>query len=173
MSAPGIDWRRRAPHLAAGGLLSLALVLGVAWLSARPQWQSLPPGNALVRLSFTHSGVRNCRDRTPEELAGLPPNMRSAQRCDRRRAPVRIEMDIDGRPVLAADRPPSGLAGSGPSRVYERFELPAGAYRIDLRLLDDPAVAGFTHAAAFDIRLGPAQSLAIDFDAAAGGFFLH
>lgn len=173
MTGQPFAWLARAPHLLLGGALSLALVLGVATLSARPAWQSLPEGDGLVRLSLTHSGVRACRDHTPEELAALPSNMRTRQLCDRRRAPILVEMDIDGRPVFAADVSPSGLAGSGPSRVYERFELPAGSYRLDLRLADDPAAEGFAHRASYDIVLEPAESVAIDFDAASGGFFLH
>ncbi len=172
MSRP-VDWRARAPNLAMGGLLSLAVVLAVAALSDRPRWRSLPENTALVRLSFTHSGVRACRNRTPEELATLPRNMRNAQLCDRRRAPVRIEMDIDGKTVFARDLPPGGLAGSGPSRVYRRVELPAGRYRLAVRMRDDPARSGFTHEAGFDIQLAPAQSVAVDFDATAGKFFLH
>lgn len=171
--ASGTDWRGRARHLVAGVAMTLALVLGTAVLSVWPGWQSLAPGMAVLRLSFTHSGVRNCRDRTTEELARLPANMRDDQICDRRRATVRIAMDIDGRPVLDTDLAPSGLAGSGPSRIYHRFELPAGRYRIDLRMRDDPAISGFTHTGTFDIDLIPAQSLAIDFDASAGRFFLH
>ncbi|HMN38398.1 MAG TPA: hypothetical protein PKD49_11915 [Hyphomicrobium sp.] len=169
----GIDLRRRARHLVGGGVLSLSLVLAVATLSARPEWQSLPPDTGVVRLSFTHSGARNCRDRTKSELAALPPNMRAAQICDRRRAPVHVEMDVDGRPALAAKLPPSGLAGSGPSRIYDRVELPAGKHRVDLRLNDNPAVPGFAYTAGFDFTLTPGQSVAIDFDAAKGGFFLH
>lgn len=173
MSFLNIDWRGRAPQLMAGTALSLALFLGVARLSAWPEWQSLPPDSGLVRLSFTHSGARNCRDRTEEELAALPRNMRSAQLCERRRAPVRIEMDVDGHRALTAELRPSGLAGSGPSRVYDRVVLPAGEHRVELRMSDDPSVAGFPYAAAFDITLEAAQSVAIDFDPARGGFFLH
>lgn len=173
MTGHGVPWRGRASHLLFGGAISLALVLGVAMLSARPVWQSLPEDTGVLRLSLTHSGARNCRDRTSEELAKLPPNMRDRQLCDRRRAPIWVEMDIDGRTALAVKAAPSGLAGSGPSRIYERMELPAGTYRVDLRLADDLSVAGFAYQASFDIVLEPARSIAIDFDAASGGFFLH
>jgi hypothetical protein len=173
MSAADRFRRGGARQLAAGGAVSFALILGVAILSARPVWQSLPPDTALLRLSFTHSGVRACRARSEEELAALPPNMRSAEICDRRRAPVRVEMDLDGRTILAEDLAPSGLAGSGPSRVYHRLELPAGSHHLDLRLGDDPAAAGFAHSARFEVMLVPAQSLAIDFDPDAGGFFIR
>lgn len=167
------DWRGRARHLAAGGALSLALVLATAAVSAWPAWQSLPPGASVVRLSFSHSGVRNCHDRTAEELAKLPANMRASQSCDRRRAPVRIEMDVDGKTAIATDLAPSGIAGSGPSRIYRSIELPAGSHHLVLRMRDDPGVQGFTQEAAFDIDLSPAENLAVDFDATTGRFFLH
>jgi hypothetical protein len=166
-------WRGRVPHLAMGGAIGIAVALGVATLSARPAWQSMPEGIALVRLSLAHSGVRNCRDRTAAELAALPANMRDPQICDRRRAPVRVEMDVDGQTVLALSVEPSGLAGSGPSRVYHRVELPAGRHRLDLRLAEDPAAQGFAHAASFELDLAPAESVAVDFSTVAGGFFVH
>lgn len=167
------DWIRRPRHLIFGGAATLALTLGTAALSSWPEWQSMPRNHALLRLSFTHSGVRNCRDRTAEELAALPQNMRKTEVCDRRRAPVHVEMTIDGQAAFVADLAPSGIAGSGPSRVYERFELPAGPHMIDVRLRDDPAAERFTHSASFEIAPAPGESVAIDFDAASGGFFLH
>lgn len=166
-------WHSRPRELLLGGAVTLALVLGTAALSAWPAWQSLPEDHALLRLSFTHSGVRNCRDRTEDELASLPRNMRSGQICERRRAPVTVEIDIDGATVFAEDLHPSGIAGSGPSRAYERFELAQGRHSVSLRLRDDPALTEFTHHAQFDIEAVAGESIAIDFDAAGGGFFLH
>lgn len=160
----------RARHLALGGLVMLAVSLATAWLSAAPAWRSLPPDTALLRLSFTHSGERSCRDRTPEELAKLPPNMRLKQLCERRRAPVYVELEIDGRLAFAAELPPSGLAGSGPSRVYERFLLRAGSHDIAVRLRDRPATEGFDYAAETKVTLRPAQSFVIDFRSELGGF---
>lgn len=157
-------------HLAMGGLVSLAVVLAAAVFSAWPSWRTLPPDTALLRLSFTQSGARTCRDRTAEELAALPRNMRQAQICDRRRAPVYVEMELNGQLVLAEDLPPGGLSGSGPSRIYQRFELPAGTYRIALRLRTDPALPGFSDTASRTVRLAPAESLAIDYYADQGGF---
>lgn len=157
-------------HFVAGGLVSLAVVLATAALSAWPAWRTLPPDTALLRLSFTQSGARTCRDRTAEELAALPRNMRQAQVCERRRAPVYVEMALNGEIAFAENLPPGGLSGSGPSRVYERFELPAGSYAIDLRLRTDPSVAGFTDTATRSVRLDPGQSLAIDYYHEAGGF---
>lgn len=173
MTAPAPFWRGRARHLALGGALTLLLTAATAALSAWPAWQSVAPGDGVLRLSFTRSGTRVCRDRTPEELAALPRNMRTSQLCERARSAVRVEIDIDGAPAFAADVAPSGLADSGPSRVYERLALPAGAHRVELRMRDDPTAEGYTHSATFDIVLAAGQSIAIDFDATAGSFFLY
>jgi len=164
---------RRLRHVVAGGVISVAVVLGTAVLSAWPEWQSLPEGHAVLRLSFTHSGARNCRDRTESELAALPKNMRKTQVCDRRRAPVSVTLNIDDRTVLDRELPPSGLAGSGPSRIYERINLPTGRHSLAVQLRDDPAAETYTHQAVFDIQAEPGDSIAIDFTAAKGGFFLH
>lgn len=160
----------RLRHLLLGGAAMLALFLGVAYLSAAPGWQSLPAETALLRVSFTHSGDRNCRERTPEELAELPPNMRLAKICDRRRPPVYVELDIDGKTVLAEELPARGIAGSGPSRIYQRFALPAGRHDIAVRLRDRPATEGFDYVGETQVTLAPAQSFVIDFRPEAGGF---
>lgn len=160
-------------HLILGTLVSLGVVLATAALSAWPAWESLPADHALIRLSFSASGARRCRDRTPEELAALPRNMRQPEICERRRAPVHVEMELDGVPVLDADLPPGGLTGSGPSRIYRRFEVPAGDHEIALRLRTDQEAPGDTASAASRVTLVPGQSLAIDFDAGSGGFIFN
>ncbi len=163
----------RLHHLLLGTAISLAVVVAAAMLSSRPAWQSLPENYALVRLSFTQSGVRDCRDRTEAELAALPQNMRTSQICERRRAPVYVELDLNGETVFARSLPPSGLSGTGPSRVYHRFELPAGDYDVEVRLRDDPAREDFTSTATRRLSLEPAQSVAIDYYAQSGGFVIH
>jgi hypothetical protein len=162
----------RTRHLLLGGLFMLALALAVAALSTSPRWRSLPEDTALLRLSFTHGGDRSasCRERTPEELAALPPNMRRKEVCDRRRPPVYVELEIDGTLVFARELPPRGIAGSGPSQVYERFLLPAGVHDIAVRLRDRPASEEFDYTARTQVTLAPAQSFVVDFRSEAGGF---
>ncbi len=157
-------------NLILGGAVTLIVVLVTALFSAWPAWQSLPEDAALLRLSFAVSGGRDCRDRTSEELAKLPANMRSAQLCGRRRAPVYVEMDLNGEPYFARELAPSGLSGSGPSRVYQRFEVKAGTYDVALRLRVDPGQDGFSATAERRLTLVPGQSVAIDFDSEADSF---
>ncbi len=163
----------RLHHLAMGGIVTLAFFLGVAWLSASPPWRSVPENMALLRLSFTHSGDRSasCRDRTPEELAKLPPNMRAIQICDRRRPPIYVELEVDGTLIYAAESAPSGLAGSGPSRLYERLLLPAGSHNLTVRMSDDPATDAFGYEATRKVDLVPGQSFVIDFRKESGFVF--
>ncbi len=165
--------RGRLHHLAMGGIVTLALCLGVAWLSASPTWQTVPENMALLRLSFTHSGDRSasCRNRTPEELAKLPPNMRATQVCDRRRPPIYVELEVDDTLIYAAESTPSGLAGSGPSRLYERFLLPAGVHVLRVRMRDSPASEVFGYEATRKVDLKPGQSFVIDFRKDSGFVF--
>ncbi len=160
----------RAVRLALGTLLTVAVVVGAAVLSAWPAWRTIPEGTAVVKLAFSHGGQRQCRELTAEELEDLPPNMRRTEVCDRERPPVRVELEIDGETVFAGDLPPTGLAGDGPSQVYESFVVPAGTHELAVRLSDDPAKEGFEYTATREVTLAPEQNLAIDFAPEQGGF---
>ena len=146
-----------------------ALVIGV--FSRWPVYHPLAAGQALIKLSFSHTGkpVSECRKQTPEELAKLPPNMRAPMVCPRERSPVTVQVDVDGRPVLSRVAPPTGLARDGASSLYVRLPVPAGEQRIAVRLNDDVRRSGFTYQREDTVKLAPAQILVIDFDAEKGG----
>lgn len=153
----------------------LALVFAaVAGLSNWPRHRSLPEGVGVLTLSFSHGADRMaaCRQATPEELAALPPNMRKPRICPRERPTVRVELDIDGRNAFAADVPPSGIAGDGPSRVHQSFTLPAGSHEVVVRMRDRPG-EDFAWRAERGIDIRPADHRVIDFRADAGGFVFH
>jgi len=160
-------------RLVLGTAVMCALILGTAWLSAWPSYRSTPDGSAVLKLSFSHGGERSCRLMTEAELAKLPPNMRRREICDRQRPPVYVELDLNGATVYAALVPPGGLAGDGPSRVYERFVLPAGPHEVAIRLRDTTRTEGFDHEASRRITLAAEQSFAIDFQPAFGGFIFN
>ena len=94
--------------------------------------------------------------------------MRRPEVCERRRLPVRFEMDINGEPVVAELLPPGGIAGDASSQLYERITVPAGQHRIVLRLRDTERQEGFDHTADRQVDLAAAQNLAIDFNAETG-----
>ncbi len=160
---------------AAQALVYGLFALGIGVLSQWPDYTRVEPDKALIRLSFAHGAARKgeCRRRSREELMKLAPNMRKPLDCPRERLPVVVELDLNGEPVFAASLAPTGLSGDGASNVYERFVVPAGRHRIDLRLRDTARTAGFDHTRTVDVDLVPGRALAIDFKAANGGFIIE
>ena len=152
--------------------LYACFALAILALSGRPPYSRVDPGSAVVKLSFSHAGALRepCRTLSPEELEALAPNMRVAVDCPRERVPVLVDLEIDGERVYRAALNPSGLAGDGPSSVYERFEIPAGPHRIRVRMRDTPRESGFDHETSRDVLLAEGQSFVIDFRAELGGF---
>ena len=150
-----------------------ALVIGV--FSRWPVYHHLDAGQALIKVSFTHTGkpIGDCQVQSQAELAKLPPNMRAPIKCPRERSPVTIEVDLDGVTALRRTAAPSGLSLDGASAVYQRLVVDAGEQRIAVRLKDDARSPGFTHQREATVTLAPAQVLVIDFDVNQGGITLQ
>jgi len=147
------------------------LIALLAYFSTEPRFSVVEPGEALVRVSFIHATERRqaCRERSAEELAKLPPNMRAAQDCPRERAPLLVELELDGKLVLRREVQPSGLHRDGNVAVYQRLALPAGRHRIVARLRDR-AEGEFNYVKDETLELADGRVLIIDFNAARGGF---
>jgi hypothetical protein len=162
----------RALRLAGEFVVIAALFAGVAWLSDRPAYRQIPEGSAVMMLTFVHSAERlgKCRRLSPEEIAKLPPNMRRVQDCPRQRRPIYVELDVDGRNIYSASLPPTGIAGDGPSRVYERFVLPAKTYDVAVRIRDTARVDGFDHERRDSVQLSPERMFVIDYRPESAGF---
>jgi len=143
----------------------------LAYFAVRPEWHPIPPDTALVKVSLQHAGQRKeaCRERTPEELAKLAPNMRAASVCPRERVPVAVEIALDGRTIVSEVLPPSGLARDGSSTFYRRVAVPAGEHRVVAKLGDSPE-PGFGHVKEATVTLAPGAILLLDFDAKSGGW---
>ena len=141
-----------------------ALVIGV--FSRWPPYRHLASGQALIKLSFSHTGkpVADCKLQSVEELAKLPPNMRAPLRCPRERSPVVVELDVDGATVVRHAAKPSGLSKDGASSLYHRVPVGAGTHQVAVRLKDDVRSTGFNHVREATVTLRPAQILVIDFD---------
>ena len=152
--------------------LYAGFALAILALSGFPPYSRIDTGRAVIKLSLSHAGARRepCRTLSPEELEALAPNMRLAQDCPRERVPVLVELEIDGERVYRAALHPSGIAGDGPSSVYERFEVAAGGHQIRVRMRDTPREHGFDHERSIDVDLAERQSFVIDFRAELGGF---
>ena len=151
--------------------LYVPLMALIGYFSSHPTFTQVPQDRALVRLSLVHAAqpLMPCRERTPEELAKLAPNMRAALDCPRERAPLLIELELDGKVVYRREARPAGLKRDGAAAVYHRMSVPAGAHRVVARLRDRPE-GEFNYVREASLDLAPGASLVIDFSAPQGGF---
>ena len=165
---------KQALRFAAQLALYVPLMVLIGYFSAAPKFSPIGASEALLRLSFIHAAQRKapCRERSAEELAKLAPNMRAALDCPRERAPLLVELELDGKVVLRREVQPAGLKGDGNATVYHRLPLPAGKHRIAVRLRDRPG-EGFNYAREETVELAPGRVLLIDFAAAKGGFLFR
>jgi hypothetical protein len=149
-----------------------ALFAAVAAFSDWPAYRQVPRGSAIVMLTFVHGADRKseCRRLTPEEIQKLPPNMRRLQECPRGRRPIYVELDLGGRTVFQASLPPTGIAGDGPSKLYERFVVPAGNYDVAVRMRDTSRTSGFDHERRAAVTLVADQMFVVDFRTESGEF---
>lgn len=156
-------------------IVIIALFSGVVALADWPTYRTIPSGTGVVLMAFTHGADRKafCRKRSPEELAKLAPNMRKPEECPRARPPIYVELDVGGRTVFARSLNPTGIAGDAPSRVYERFVLPAGEYDLAARMRDTPRPDGFDYSHSERIKLAAGQLFMIDFDPAKNAFIFR
>jgi hypothetical protein len=164
----------KALRYLAQALLYGAFIGVLGYFSTSPEYQHLPPDQALIRLSFIHAAQRKgeCRMRSEEELAKLPPNMRAPLDCPRERSPVTVDLEMDGQLLYHLLAPPSGLAKDGPSTVYRRLPVIAGKHRFIARLRDkEPGDFNYVSEKIVDLPAG--RVMVIDFDPNQGGFIFR
>ncbi len=143
----------------------------IGYFATSPKYRQIADDVALIKLSISHLGDRECRKRTPEELAKLPPNMRAPLDCPRERSDIKFEVDLDGQLLFSTVMHPTGLYKDGVSTVYRRFEVPAGKHHLAVRMNDKIVNPGFNFSKADEVELKPAQVLVIDFNPDRGGLF--
>ena len=127
-----------------------------------------------MKLSLVHAGERRheCRQRTPEELAKLAPNMRAQLDCPRERSEIHVEVEMDGVLLYRVEAHAGGLRRDLASTLYRRVEVPAGRHTFRARLADN-AARQFRHQGEATVDLAPGRVLVIDFVASAGGFLFR
>jgi hypothetical protein len=143
----------------------------IGYFATSPTYHQIPDDVALIKLSISHLGDRDCRKRTPEELAKMPPNMRAPMDCPRERSDIRLEVDLDGQEVFRTVLHPTGLYKDGVSTVYKRFEVKAGNHQLTVRMDDNLTKPGFDYVKDEQITLAPRQVMVIDFNPDQGGLF--
>lgn len=144
----------------------------VGYLSSAPAYTQLQPGQALIKLSFSHAGQikGECRELSAKEIAVYPPNMRRPKICPRERLPVLIELDLDGEPLLHTLLQPSGLWRDGAATIYHSFKVPSGQHRLTARLRDSARTTGYDYQGETELALAPQQNFVVEFSSEHTGF---
>jgi hypothetical protein len=147
----------------------------VGYFSTSPRYRHLQPDQALLRLSFSHSGKikADCRQRSPEELAKLPANMRAPLDCPRERSPVIARVELDGAELVHETFAPSGLSRDGAATGYRRVPIAAGRHRVRVQFNDDARASGFNYEGDRVIDAAAGQVVLIDFAAERGGVLIR
>jgi len=147
----------------------------IGYFATAPVYTHLEPGKAMIKFSFAHAAKPKgeCRRLTREELNKLAPNMRNPVSCPRQRVDIYVELELNGDPVYQATLSPTGLAGDGSARMYERIPVPVGTHKIKVRLRDSRRESGFDYEAVREVALVEGQNFTIDFKAPKGGFIFE
>lgn len=145
----------------------------VGYFATSPTYQQIPDDVALIKLSMSHLGGRECRKRTPEELEKLPRNMRAPMECPRGRSDIKLLIELDDKPYFETVMHPTGIARDGVSTVYKRFEIKAGTYKLAVKMNDNLIHNEYNHVKEAQVELKPAQVLVIDFNPDRGGLFFQ
>lgn len=153
------------------GLCYAAFAAVIGYFSTSPVYRQLGDNEAVLKLSFSHSGQLKfaCRERSAEELAKTAIHMRNKMDCPRERAVVRVELDMDGQSLYRVSTPPLGMQKDGAATVYRRLTIPSGAHRFSARLADGPDGA-INFSKDIEVDLAPGQVIIVDFLAGSGGF---
>ena len=143
---------------------AFAAVLGL--FSAWPPYTFWADGNGQLKLSLSVPGDRKeaCVKRTRDELAKLPPNMRTLMQCARERHPVAVRVKLDGKTVFDGMRAPAGLSADGSSSFYTKVPLPGGAHTVQATISLDGGKTTI-HTLRRDLVVKDGAVVVVDYDA--------
>lgn len=165
----------KAFRLLGQGILYALFAAAIGVFSVWPSYRHLESDQALLRLSFKHPGkfVTECRTRTPEELAKIPPQLRAELDCPRERSPVRVRVELDGRTLYDEAFAPAGLRRDGAASGYRRLPIPAGTHHLRVQVNDDVRSDAVTFEGERKVTLAPGQVVLIDVIAEQGGVVIR
>jgi len=140
--------------------------LPLAYFSHAPVYRNMEEGLAVLKVAIRHPGeiIGKCTVVAGGGSGMRPSTMtQSVEVCPRGRSPLQLELSMDGKILYQAKVPPSGLHNDGISSMYQRFEIPAGFHRLQIKMNDDINVDGYTWELEQDIDLQPAQVMVASF----------
>ena len=158
-----------APVPALTGLaaaLLAAIVAGLVGLVSDLGYAAPPVAGSELVVTFSHPGRvgEDCRVLSPEEQAERPVHMRQEEICERRRAPVRLAVALDGVAIVETTFPPHGIWGDGNSVAIERIPIEPGEHRVHVSIGDslDPEEWSFSDERVLDFDADSRRTVVFD-----------
>lgn len=162
-------------------LLAAGIAGGIGALSQVP-YEAEPADHAVIRLAWRVRGTRveECRRLTDEELQRLPQHMRREEECEGRMLPYRLQVVLDGLPVVDDVVRASGAREDRPIYVYRELPVSPGDHEIRVhfelqrrevstpRVAEDVSVPESASALLLltaDLSLGPKEVALVTYDA--------
>jgi hypothetical protein len=114
------------------GTLGAAGVLALIRVGSFTPYTAERDVGAIVRLAWRARGerVNECRRRTPDELAKLPPHMRQEEVCEGRVLPYRLAVTLDGAAVVNQLIHGAGAMEDRPLYVFQDLVVSPGSHRV-------------------------------------------
>ena len=131
----------RALRFTLGGALALAGTAALGALSWVP-YTAERVDHAVIRLAWRARGerVRQCRRLSPEELAKLPQHMRQEEVCERRILPYRLQVAVDGTPVVDELVRAGGAREDRPLFVFHELPVAPGTHTVHVTFVRQGAL---------------------------------
>jgi hypothetical protein len=157
----------KAARYLAQALLYALFFVPLAYFSHLPTYRHMDDDMAVLKVAIRHPGeiIGECTSVVAGEGHGMRPAAMAqpTEICPRERSPLRLELIIDGDTLYRDTVAASGLHSDGITSVYQRFTVPAGSHRLQLRMNDDVAVDSYTWQLDQEIELQPAQVMVASF----------
>jgi hypothetical protein len=118
---------------AAGLMLALGVVLGIAALSRTP-YAATGDDAAMLRLSWRVRGerVQECRKLSDAEIEALPPHMRRSEVCEGRVLPYVLSVRVDDREIVHDTIHGAGAREDRPLYVFREIPLRPGSHSVSV-----------------------------------------
>jgi hypothetical protein len=123
--ARGVRWAVRL-------VVSAGLIAAIGAVAHVPIGSATDHAALRVDLVTRHAKIELCRDRTDDELSGLPAHMRQRRDCSEIAVDYHLRITIDGE--VRADRPivHRGVRRNRPLIAEEMLAVPAGRHRVEI-----------------------------------------
>ena len=116
----------------------------IGYFATDPKFRQIPDDVAVIKVSFSHLGDRECRKRTRKNSPSCHRTCARPMDCPRERSDIKVEIDIDDKNVITHTLHPTGLWGWHLDDVPTP-RIKAGHHKIAARMRDNVKQEGWKY----------------------------